>query len=203
MAIKNINRIGFVRHGQTYANIDRVWHGKTDTQLTELGHYQARRLGEHFHQYMKPDVIYSSPLQRARITAENIASRFDLNVNLDARLMEFDLGDWEGREFDSLKESGDIVERLIRESDFTAPNGESQNMVKKRVVEAIEEISSRHSRQNVIIVAHGVSIGIALSHYIDNDTTQWFKYHKDNTSFSELCLKTNSLISFNKTAHLD
>lgn len=201
--MKHKNRLGLVRHGETYANVEKVWHGRTDTPLTELGQHQARRLGEHFHHYMKPDAIYSSPLQRAKNTAESIASRFNLSVNLDPRLMEFDLGDWEGRTFDSLKESGDIVQQLIQNSDFTAPNGESQNMVKKRVVEAIEEIYGLHKGQNIIVVAHGVTLGIALSHYIDNDTTNWFKYHKDNTSFSELCLNTKKLLSFNNTAHLD
>ena len=48
------NRIGFVRHDQT------------DSRLTEQGCRQAKQLGEHFHRYMPPDVIYASPLQRAK-----------------------------------------------------------------------------------------------------------------------------------------
>lgn len=195
-------RLGLVRHGQTHANIDRVWHGRTDTELTELGAQQAKRLSEHFHHYMEPAVIYSSPLQRARLTAEAIAERFAVPVHLDARLMEFDLGDWEGVTFESLQDGRGIMEKLVNDPDFAAPGGESQNLVKKRIVEAIEEIAHRHRDENVVIVAHGVAIGIALSHFVEGVTTSWPSYSKQNTAFSELCLNTNRLLSFNQTDHL-
>lgn len=201
--MENKARLGLVRHGQTYANIDRVWHGYTDTALTELGYRQANRLGEYFHRYMQPDVIYASPLQRARLTAEAVADRFRLPVHLDPRLMEFNLGDWEGATFDSLSGAGNIMEQLVSNPDFAAPNGDSQNLVKKRMVEAIEELTGRHPEQNVVIVAHGVSIGIALSHLVDGDTTRWPEYSKQNTAFSELCLNTKKLLSYNRTDHLD
>ena len=196
-------RLGLVRHGQTYANIEYVWHGQTDTALTEHGQKQARMLGRHFHHYMQPEVVYASPLQRARLTAEAVAGQFGIPVRLDPRLMEFNLGDWEGATFESLRGAGNVMEQLVRNPDFTAPNGESQNLVKKRMVEAIEEITHRHPQQNIVIVAHGVSIGIALSHLIDEDTTQWPKYSKANTAFSELCLNTRTLLSYNRTDHLE
>ena len=201
--MKHHGRLGLVRHGQTHANVDKVWHGRTDTELTELGRQQADQLGEHFHQYMQPDIIVASPLQRARLTAQAIADRFDIPVRLDPRLMEFDLGDWEGATFQSLQDSRNIMEQLVVNPDFTAPNGESQNLVKRRMVAAIEELSHQHAHQNIVIVAHGVSIGIALSHFLDGDTTQWPKYSKHNTAFSELCLNSNTLLSYNKTDHLD
>ena len=201
--MNNRTRLGLVRHGQTYANVEQVWHGQTDTALTEHGQQQARLLGRHFHHYMQPEVVYASPLQRARLTAEAIAGQFGIPVRLDPRLMEFDLGDWEGASYESLRGAGNIMEQLVRNPDFTAPNGESQNLVRKRMVEAIEEITHRHPHQNIVIVAHGVSIGIALSHLIDGDTTQWPKYSKANTAFSELCLNTGTLLSYNRTDHLE
>ena len=200
--MKQKGRLGIVRHGQTRANIDRVWHGRTDTELTELGFQQANRLGEHFHHYMTPGVIYASPLQRARFTAQAIADRFDIPVNLDPRLMEFDLGDWEGVTFESLQDARGIMEKLVKDPEFTAPRGESQNLVKRRMVEAIEEIVHHHPGENIVIVAHGVAIGIALSHFLEGDTTAWPNYTKDNTAFSELCLDTRRLLSYNRTDHL-
>ncbi len=200
--MKQKGRLGIVRHGQTRANIDRVWHGRTDTELTELGFQQATRLGEHFHHYMTPGVIYASPLQRARFTAQAIADRFAIPVNLDPRLMEFDLGDWEGVTFESLQDARGIMEKLVNDPEFTAPRGESQNLVKRRMVEAIEEIVHHHPGENIVIVAHGVAIGIALSHFLEGDTTAWPNYTKDNTAFSELCLDTRRLLSYNRTDHL-
>lgn len=201
--MKHKGRLGIVRHGQTHANIDKVWHGRTDTELTEEGIAQAEKLSENFHHYMEPEVIYASPLQRARLTAQSIADRFSIPLHLDERLMEFDLGDWEGVTFESLRDARGIMDKLVTDPDFTAPNGESQRLVKKRVVQAIEEIAQKHPEENIVIVAHGVAIGIALSHFLEDDTTAWIRYSKNNTAFSELCLNTNSLISYNRTDHLD
>ena len=59
-------RVLLVRHGQTFANIDKVWHGHTDTALTKEGEGQAIMLGKYFHNYLSQvDAIYASPLQRA------------------------------------------------------------------------------------------------------------------------------------------
>ncbi|MEM8501242.1 MAG: histidine phosphatase family protein [Pseudomonadota bacterium] len=196
-------RLGLVRHGQTYANIDRVWHGHTDTELTDLGYQQARELGEYFGNYMQPTVIFASPLQRARITAEEVARHFQLEVHLDERLMEFNLGDWEDKTFESLSAAGEnTMRKLVEDPDYSTPNGESQNSVRDRFVTAVDEIVAQHPGEHIVIVAHGVALGIALAHYIDNDTRRWTQYTKKNTAFSELCLETRALLSFNQTEHL-
>ncbi|MFT6550171.1 MAG: broad specificity phosphatase PhoE [Zhongshania marina] len=196
-------KIYFVRHGQTYANIDKVWHGQTDTELTPEGYEQTRKLGAYFRHYTTPSVIYSSPLQRARITAEAIGQSFNLAVIQDPRLMEFDLGDWEGKTFKSLSSAGNnTLHELVHNPDFCSPNGESQNVVKARMLAAINEINEKHQNENVVIVSHGVAISIALAHFIDDDTTQWPKYSKGNTAFSELCLNSRQLLRFNQSDHL-
>lgn len=200
--MKHRGRIGLVRHGQTFANINKVWHGHTDTKLTPHGYRQISQLGTYFHNYMHPDVIYASPSQRATLTAQSIADKYGIVINQDPRLMEFDLGDWEGASFQSLNGSNRILEKLVENPNFTAPNGESQYLVKERIVAAIEDIVKKHSDKNIVIVAHGVTFAIALSHYLHGDTTRWPQYSKDNTAFSELCLNSMSLLSYNKTEHL-
>ncbi len=196
-------RLTFVRHAETFANVNKVWHGQTDTALTEHGHQQTQLLGQHFHKHTKPDVIIASPLQRTRHTAEAIAREHNLELSLDPRLMEFHLGDWEDTSFADLKGKLKIAARLRDEPDFTPPNGESQNMVKARMVEAIEEIIASHQDQNVVIVSHGVAIAIALAHYLHRDTTQWLNYNMSNTGIAQLCLKQNKLKVFNNTDHLE
>ncbi len=196
-------RLCFVRHGQTFANINKVWHGHTDTALTDEGYNQTQLLGAYFPQYLRADVIYTSPLQRARITAEAIASTFNLSVIHDPRLMELHLGDWEGKTFVELTEEGNVVQQLIDDPHFAAPNGESQDMVRERIVAAVDEIIAKHPNDNAVIVAHGVTISIALAHYLDGDTRLWPKYSKSNTAFTEICLNTKQLISFNLSKHLE
>lgn len=196
-------RLILVRHGQTPANIEGVWHGSTNTPLTELGHNQARKLGNYFHNIMQPDVIYASPLQRAHNTALAIADIHNLAVNLDPRLQEFCLGDWEGVKFEEIDMTHDREGRLYSDPDFAPPNGESQHMVRNRMVEAIDNIIAKHPGQNIVLVSHGVALGIALSHYLHQDTTRWLDYSHLNTAYSEICPVEKKLLMFNKTDHYD
>ncbi len=196
-------RLLMVRHGQTPANIEKVWHGITDTPLTDLGRHQARRLGEFFRNIANPDVIYASPLQRARDTAQAIADSHGLPLTLDERLMEFSLGDWEGIRFDDIETLHGAKGQLYGNPDFSAPGGESQHMVRNRMVAAIDEIVHRHPDQTVVLVSHGTALGIAIAHYLHDDTTRWLEYVKRNTAVSELCPLSRTLHFFNRTDHLD
>lgn len=200
---KRKGRLLMVRHGQTPANIEKVWHGITDTPLTELGHEQAKKLGAHFHNIAKPDVIYASPLQRAHHTAQAIADAHNLQITLDERLMEFSLGDWEGIKFDEIESRLAAADELYKNPEFIAPGGESQVMVRNRMVAAIDEILHKHPDENVVMVSHGTAIGIAIAHYLHQDTTRWLEYVKHNTAVSELCPDTKKLLFFNRTDHLD
>ncbi len=197
-ALKSKTRLVFVRHAESYANIDKVWHGQTDTELTDKGYGQIEQLGAGFHQHMSPDVIYASPLQRTRHTAQAIADRHGLELQLDPRLMEFHLGDWEGTRFSELREKMNS----IRDPHFEAPGGESQLLVKNRMVQAIEEIYQNHQGENIVLVSHGVAMAVAFAHYLHGDVTRWVEYTTHNTAVSELCLTSNKLLSFNDSGHL-
>ncbi len=196
-------RLTFVRHAETFANVNKVWHGQTDTALTDHGHQQAKLLGQHFHHHKRPDVIIASPLQRTRHTAEAIARAHNLELAFDPRLMEFHLGDWEDTSFEDLKGKMAVAARLRDEPDFTPPNGESQNQVRARMIEALDDIIATYPGRNIVVVSHGVAIAIALAHYLHRDTTQWLNYNMSNTGIAELCLKQNRLNVFNNTDHLE
>ena len=85
-----------VRHGETSANIDGVWHGSIDTPLTRRGHEQASRVAAYAAETCCDAVaLYSSPLQRARDTAGAIGELLNLEVRSDPDLAEYDLGSWE------------------------------------------------------------------------------------------------------------
>ena len=78
-----------VRHGQTSANIDGVWHGSTNSPLTEHGHGQAAAAAAFIEANHKPVAkVYASPLDRAHHTAEKIADRLGLTPELDPGLAE-------------------------------------------------------------------------------------------------------------------
>jgi broad specificity phosphatase PhoE len=152
---------------------------------------------------MAPDAIYASPLQRAHHTARAIAGPLGLEVRIEPRLAEFSLGDWEGASFQSITDKLDVGRRLFGDPDFAPPNGDSQLRVRNRMVAALEEILDRHGGENVVVVSHGVAMGIAFSHYLHDDTTRWMDYIKQNTAYSEFCPRRRQMTFFNRTDHLD
>ena len=198
-----MGKLLLVRHGETSANVDQVWHGHTDTPLTELGEQQAASLAQYFHHYL-PDakVIYASPLQRARITAEHIAEATGLSVRLDPRLMEFGVGDWEGRSFDDLRGELGFFHGMMTDEYHRAPGGESRHEVTRRFVDAVEEFRSRHPGEDLVVVAHGVAIAFALSHWLDQDSANWVSYRVANTSVTAIDLERAEVEYLNRTDHL-
>lgn len=196
-------RLMLVRHGETHANIDKVWHGHTDTELTENGQQQRLRLGEYFHNYL-PEIhaIYSSPLQRARLTAESIAAREAHPVNTDPRLMEFGAGDYEGKSFEELRNDLGFIQAVIDDEHHRPPGGETRYEVTQRFVEAVEELRENHRGENLVVVAHGLAMAFALSHWIDRDASKWVNYMMHNTSVTEICLVDDEIKFLNRTDHL-
>ncbi|GAE89204.1 alpha-ribazole-5'-phosphate phosphatase [Acetivibrio straminisolvens JCM 21531] len=99
MAIKT--RIIFVRHAEAEGNLNRVFHGWTDSSITERGHLQAQRVAERLKD-VEVDVIYSSSLKRTLQTAQYIADVKNLPIIRTDKLKEINGGEWENREWEEL-----------------------------------------------------------------------------------------------------
>ena len=196
-------KLALIRHAQTSANIDQVWHGHTDTPLTDCGFEQIQLLGKHFHRVMKPDAIYASPLQRAKLTAEAVAKNFDLRVNIDDRLKEFGIGEWEGISFERLSTELNFIPKMFEDEHYAAPGGESRFEVRQRFISAIEEIAAKHLKESIVIVSHGVALALALDHWFGDKNTDWSNFTKDNTAVTEITLNPHQLLNFNNCDHLN
>jgi broad specificity phosphatase PhoE len=192
-----------VRHGQTTANIDRVWHGSTNTPLTEHGSRQAAAAARWIETHQRPIAqIYTSPLERAHHTARAIAGALGLNPKLDPDLQEYDLGDWEGESFVTLHRDRKLFENMRIDPDYRPHGGESPRQVGNRLAEALRRIADRHPGERVVVVSHGGALSIAFGILIDQDYRSWNR-SMDNCAISELVFEpTSQLISFNQTAHL-
>ena len=133
-----------VRHGETDWNADGRLQGQTDRPLSDHGRRQARTLAEELDGEAL-DAIYSSDLSRARETAEIVAERLGLAVELDADLREKDWGNWEGLT---------AVER-----DRVEFVGESTQAHQERILRALQRISEHHpGEERVLVVTHGGSM---------------------------------------------
>ena len=187
-----------VRHGQTAANTGGIWHGSTDTPLSDHGHEQAARVAEGIRKRFQPDAIYASDLQRAHNTARAIAQAVGVEIQLNPGLREYDLGSWEGRSYRELWDKEDLWGNMRKDPDFAPHGGESPLEVTQRLVGTLEAIAADHPGEHVVCVAHGGAMSMALGHILDGDYSQW-KRILDNCSVAQITLPPDpELLCFNE-----
>jgi broad specificity phosphatase PhoE len=199
----NRTLLTIVRHGQTSANIDRVWHGSTNTPLTAHGRGQAAAAAAFIEANHKPvQNIYASPLDRAHHTAEAIAERLGLTPEIDPGLAEYDLGAWEGMSFNELWSEKKLFDNMRADPDYRPHGGESPKQVGDRLADSLRRIADRHPGERVVVVSHGGALSIAFGLLLDNDYGSWTRV-MNNCAITELALDPQpELVSFNRTEHL-
>lgn len=148
-----------VRHGQTDWNVQARYQGQTDVPLNAAGVQQAQTLatelaGQHF------DAIFSSPLQRACLTAEIIAGELFLPVQIDERLREINQGLWEGEIYHDLliRYPDEMRSRRENPYQFRPPEGETAAEVANRVARAADDITLQYPGGHVLVVSHALTL---------------------------------------------
>ena len=195
-----------IRHGETNWNTERRIQGRTDTRLNARGIEQAEKLAARLAGEEKIDAIYSSPLARARVTAEIIAKKVGLQPVFDDRLVEKHLGDLEGMSFAEIEQSHPEVARLWRESkeEFLLPDEETPADLQKRVRAFLDEITPRHNGARVAVVSHGGTINMLVMTLLEFDINRRWPFWFDNASVSYVDLSgpRARLRLLNDTCHL-
>lgn len=155
-----------IRHGETGGNSEGRFQGIVDNPLNEAGIRQAQMLGMAF-SLSKIDKIYTSPLKRARQTAQIIAEMYGmdkLTPVVEEGLTEMNGGMLEGRKFSELaKEYPDVIEAMqTHPAAMVCPQGESMREVSERMVGTIDRMVTQNKGKVLLAVSHG----IAISSYI-------------------------------------
>jgi probable phosphoglycerate mutase len=200
--------ITLVRHGQTAANTGGVWHGSTDTPLSEHGRGQAARVADHLAKHVDDSgdavaAIFASPLQRARHTAEAIGRALGIDVEIHPGLGEYDLGRWEGLTYQHLHQEKKLWEHMANDPDYAPHGGESPRAVVDRLCGTLREIERRHRGGHVIAVSHGGAMALALGFLIEGEHGRW-KRVMGNCAVTRLELEPRPrLLSFNHVDHLE
>ena len=151
----------FVRHGESEGNAARVFTGQTDSPLTERGRRQAEAVADELAN-VKFDRIVSSDLSRTRDTADVIAKRHGVRVEVVPELREIDVGDQTGKTFDETRglpnwnDDGFVV----------WPGGETLDQVVARTLAAIERLTRENPGKTILVVGHGGVNRILLSHFL-------------------------------------
>ena len=181
-----VGQIIFLRHGQAKNNTERILSGRTPgVPLTDKGITQAQQTAELL-EHMNISAIYSSPIQRAKHTAEIVGKHNSIDVTIDDRLIELDMGKFTNVPYDEIFSShGNVFMKFYDGELEIAHNGvETFADVKKRVASIVEEVIEKHPDENVVLVTHMDPIKAMLSTIVDLSPTNLFELIIANASLN-------------------
>jgi broad specificity phosphatase PhoE len=150
--------VGLARHGESEANVAGVWHGLTDGPLTPLGMVQGAALSA---RYDAVDHIYSSHLQRARLTATAFGAGRGLEPAVRPDLHEMAYGRWEGLTSREIQElfPDEWAANYVDGGDLPrGRTGETAAGAAARMLRAVSQIASTHPGGRVLAFSHGGAI---------------------------------------------
>lgn len=183
-------RLFIVRHGETLWNKEGRFQGQQDTELSELGLAQAGKLAAYLGQQMagKFEAVVTSPLSRAKITAEKIAGACRCEkVEVAHGLTEINHGDWEGLLSSEAQKGWPRVFDLWHTSPHTVimpgDGGEALRTVQTRTVAAIEELAKKYAG-DVCVAAHDAVIKVLLCHFLGAPLSSFWSFQIANCSLT-------------------
>lgn len=194
-----------LRHGQTNWNKEGRYQGQIDTDLSELGVEQAKKLGLGL-KNIKIDIFIASPLKRAYETACESAKYHNKEVLKDERLLEINHGTWEGKLSSEVQNFDGELLKMWKNTPHLVqmPNGENLEDVRKRSVEAILDYAKKYDGKTVAVFAHDAVNKVLISHFINAPISSFWNILQDNTCINVLEISENSskIVTLNSTNHL-
>ncbi len=156
-----MTRLIIVRHANSIANRDHVFIGHVDMNLSDVGHEQARLLGEYLVKKAYPiDAIYSSDLLRPYRTIEPYAKAVGKEIIKEKGLREIYAGEWEGHKYTDLavlfpENYNTWMEDI---GNCQCDGGESTKELYDRVNSTIDKIAEKHDGETVLIATHATPL---------------------------------------------
>jgi ribonuclease H / adenosylcobalamin/alpha-ribazole phosphatase len=195
-----------LRHGETALSTERRFAGRGDIPLTEAGRAQAAAAAARLAARGGIDLIVTSPLARARATAEAVAGATGAPLLADDDLAETDFGKWEGLTFAEASQRWPAeVSAWVASADVAPPGGESFATVGQRVSAALDRLLASHEFRTLLLVSHVTPIKTLVCRAMLAPPAAMFRLQLDVASLCEVAwLADGSAVvrSLNDTAHL-
>ena len=179
-----MTKIFLIRHAEAEGNIFRRAHGHQQGQITKRGHVQIGQLRNRFKDE-KIDIVYSSDLDRTRVTATAVTEPRGLEINTDPRLREVNMGVWEDMAWGNIEYyHKDMSYNFgLDPASWIVEGAETYEEVIARMMSAIKEIAERHDGQNVALFSHGFAIRSFFCRLMGIDSKDSIKVpYCDNTA---------------------
>jgi ribonuclease H / adenosylcobalamin/alpha-ribazole phosphatase len=195
-----------LRHGETSLSAERRFAGRGDISLTAAGLAQAAAAAGRLAARGGIDLIVTSPLQRARQTAEAVARATGAPLRPEDDLAETDFGAWEGLTFaEASARWPDEVSAWLASADVAPPGGESFAAVGRRVTAALDRLLAEHQFRALLLVSHVTPIKTLVCGAMLAPAAALFRIHLDVASLCEIDWFADGpavVRSVNDTAHL-
>jgi len=195
-----------LRHGQTALSAERRFAGRGDIPLTDEGLRQAAAAAGRLAARGGLEVIVTSPLQRARRTAQAVAEATGAPIEVEDDLAETDFGKWEGLTFAEAAERWpDELSAWLGNSEAAPPGGESFAAVDRRVTAALDRLLAAHEFRTLLLVSHVTPIKTLACRAMLAPPAALFRIHLDVASLCEIDWYADGpavVRSLNDTAHL-
>jgi ribonuclease H / adenosylcobalamin/alpha-ribazole phosphatase len=195
-----------LRHGETALSAERRFAGRGDIPLTGAGRDQAAAAAARLAQRGGIDAIVTSPLLRARQTAEAVARASGAPLQVEDGLAETDFGKWEGLTFaEASQRWPDEVSAWLGSTDVAPPGGESFAAVGLRVSAALDRLLAGPHGQTLLLVSHVTPIKTLVCQALLAPPQALFRMHLDVASLCEIDWYADGpavVRSLNDTEHL-
>lgn len=187
--------IYLVRHGQTFWNRDHRLQGLSDIPLNRAGIRQSHRLTD-WHRKTGVRRIVTSPLLRARCTAQILAERNGTAPLTDDRLREIDHGPWTSLRLEAIENRfpDDFATWNSFPEKLRMSNGESLIAVYRRCAGVLVDLIRENPDEDVVIVSHGVVHALLLCAAMGAELCRIREYSPHNAAVSALTVMRRKII---------
>jgi broad specificity phosphatase PhoE/ribonuclease HI len=173
-----------LRHGETALSVEKRFSGQDDATLTDRGRAQAKAAAQRLSE-LGIDVIVSSPVRRARQTADAVAAAVGVEVHVEPGFAETDFGEWQGSTFAEVQQRWpDELQRWLDDPEIAPPGGESQLATERRVVDARHRVLSSYPDLTVVVVSHVTPIKALIRYALDAPPRALFRMQMSPGSLS-------------------
>ncbi|HEY1850318.1 MAG TPA: histidine phosphatase family protein [Candidatus Binataceae bacterium] len=175
-----------MRHGETEWNKQGRVMGRNPVELTEHGRAQVAATA-HFAKSIKPDLIVTSPLVRARQSAEILAAALGgIEIIEEPAIAEVLYGRWEGMHYHELIDDPHYVTYRKSPIQHPTPGGETIPEVQARGVEGVMRTIEARPGQRVVFVSHGDIVRTVLCHFLKVELEHFHRIRVDNAALSAI-----------------
>jgi broad specificity phosphatase PhoE/ribonuclease HI len=199
-------RMILVRHGSTAHSAEKRFSGINELPLNDVGERQAAALAARAGSFSDVAAVVSSPLRRARQTADAISKALGLSVVLNDDLAEVDFGAWEGFTFGETRANFPAeLAAWSASPDVAPPKGESFAALGPRVRRGRDAVIAAYPGRPVVVVTHVSPIKTLVRLALDAPPTAMFRLYLDTASISIVDYQADGNCSvrlFNDTSHL-